>query len=205
MLATNSILLIDDSDNIIVRSREPNAATHYFYGAGDIYGRENIVALKNFNTGVQRSFNSVRIGDEFALTDENFRTEYGIRQKTLDFPYVTTAATIEDIGTRFLREFKWPKMECEIVVPTRIASGVEILDLVSVDFPKVVKPYDQNKIPIAGQAIAGEAVFPHSLGSFSIAPIIKWKVIGITENPSNFETTLKLRQAGIRENDGVFA
>lgn len=203
--ASNSILYIDGSDNIIVSNRTESAIVFNLFGHGDIYGRENILNIKNWNSGVHRTFNSIKVGETETSTDSAWVTENGFRQKSFSFDFITTASKELQIAARISNNFRVPKQELEIIVITEDVKTANILDLVKANYNYKLTPDQRDDtLPLYGIAQYGMAHYPVSTGSFKILPNIKWKIIGISENAKGFTTTLKLRQAGTEANDGVF-
>lgn len=203
--ASNSILFIDENENVIVSSRAENPTTHSLFGNGDIYGRENILSVKSFNAGIHRVFNSVKVGDTEISTDTAWVSENGFRQKSYSFSFMTDSTKEGQIADRILNNFRVPKMETELVVQTDAIKNARILDLVKVDYNYKLTPDTRDEtLPMYGVAQYSEAHYPTTVGSFRILPNIKWKIIGISESAKNFTTILKLRQTGTEANDGVF-
>ncbi|MGR3219267.1 MAG: hypothetical protein ACUZ8H_05535 [Candidatus Anammoxibacter sp.] len=205
LLASNSILLIDSSDNIIVKERSENVPLYALFGNGDPHGRENILSIKNFNNGLHRVFNSVKVGDVEVTTDTAWVSENGFRQKELSFDFITTESKEKQIADRVSNHFRVPKMELDIVVKTEAVKQIRLLDLVRVAFDYQATPdQEDDRLPMYGVAKYGEVNYANTTGSFRITQNISWKVYGISENAKNFTTTLKLRQTGTETHDGYF-
>jgi len=204
--ASNSILFIDTSDNIIVTDRSENVPLFALFGGGDAHGRENILSIKKFNDGTQRTFNSVKVGETEVSSDNAWIQRDGFRQKTFSFDFITTASKEKQIADRILNHFRVPKMECEIVVKTEAVKQIRLLDLVRVAFDyKKTPDVDDDRLPMYGVAMYGDEHYVNTSGSFRIGQNISWKVYSISENVSNFTTTLKLRQTGTESHDGYYS
>jgi len=206
LLATNSVMIIDESDNIIIKSRaETSKDILSLYGPYDEKARQNITSLKKYNSGKHRTFSSVRVNDEVE-TDNGFTLDFGFRQKKISLDFISDVGTSRDIAERILREFRVPKFEVEVAIPTRVARDVELLDRVSLNYPLRVKRVSEKFLPIVGDTKIGdsEMPLPASYGNNSIPPEVAFKVVAIAENPKNFETVLKLRQMGVSTGDGYF-
>lgn len=205
LLASNSIMYVDNADVIHVKARIENVSYYELFGHGNILGRENILAIKNYNNGIQRSFSSVSINDNTVVTSDAWVAEYGFRQKSVSIDCITLAAKEELIGQNILDSFSAPKAELELLCITKYVSDIELLDLVSVDYDYRIIPYAGDDIaPTWGTVTWGAFNWPVTTGSLRISPKIKWKVIGIEEDPVKFTTFLKLRQAGTARHDGYF-
>jgi len=205
---SNSVMIIDDSDNMIVKSRAEDTTRDILnlFGKSDELGRENIKSISQYNSGLHRMFNSVKVNG-VEKSDTAIAAGFGERTKELTFESITDPVKSTDIATRLLNEFKAPKIELLLDVPTEVAKNVELLDRVSVNFPlRVHRPSPGNFLPVIGVATIGdtETPLPAVTGSRAIMPEIAFKVIEIAENPKLFKTTLKLRQKGTGLSDGQF-
>jgi len=204
--ATNSILVIDSNLNIIVKSRgiDFNASVKRFYGPYDIYGRENVIGLQNFNNGQQRQFTSIVVNGQLAESAALIET-FGYTQIVFTFAFITDDEKALIIAQNLLAEFSAPKMELELIVPTSIGRGMQLSDTCSINWPLRIKPYS-GFLPVVGITKVGSAteVVPYVFGSFQITEQVGWKIIEITENPKDFTMILKLRQMGETLSDGVF-
>jgi len=203
---SNSILLVEkDTDNMIVRSRDFTTGDVFnFYGHGDVFGRENILDIKNYNTGLQRAFNTITIG---AISKSNAGAidTFGDNPKTLDFGFITNPITEAVIATDILDNWKIPKTELEILCKTSDVKDLKFFDLASVDYPYRIKPYGDNKLPVYGSSKYGTAVYPYVFGNLKIKDNKAFKVIGIKENPKTLLTMVKLRQTGKDISDGYYS
>lgn len=210
LLASNSVMVIDDSQNMIVRSREEDTLkdVHNLHGANDFLGRENIKFINGYNTGRHRMFNSVRVNNTVS-TDDDLAKEFGTRQKRVTLEFITDVTKEKQIADRLLKEFKVSKIELKIGIPTSVAKSldIEIFDRVSVNYPlRIGAPEEGEFLPVIGQTKIGDAdaPLPETFGSIAIDPNLAFKVIELNEDPRSFTTMLKLRQKGTLLNDGVF-
>ena len=207
LFASNSCMLINDAGEITVRSRVEDETTDVLnlYGKNDIHYRENIIDITAYNNGKQRLFTSFVVNDrEFS----NFihQLSFGFRQKKVDLDFITNTDKIDTIAERLVNEWKTPKIEMNVKVPTQIARNIQLLDRVSVSYPYRVKPPTGTFLPIVGITKIGEAdqPLPYIFGAIEIPSRIKFKVIEITDNVENFTSILKLRQTGKEIGDGIF-
>jgi len=206
--AANSVLILD-GDEVFVQAREnPSPGSPLeLRGRGEITNNANIISISEYNSGKQRQFNSVRLNDgAVTVEDTDSISEYGLRKIEFDFPMVSDAATLTEIGENMLTEFRYPKIELKLRVPTEIVQDYDLLDLVSVDAPWLKKPETGDFMPVLGVAVLGDAVtpLPVILGSLQIDKEIKFKIISIEDDPKSFVSIIKLRQSGNLFNDGVF-
>ena len=204
MVASNSVMTIENS-TMVVRDRLENSSNVFtFYGHGDLFGRENILNIANYNTGIQRMFNSVVVNTR-EVADPALIYTYGMRQKKIDLEFINTSDKMETIGRNILSEFSAPKLEMEIETTTDVAKDLNLFDLVSIDYPYRVKPANDAVLPTYGVSRYGTAVYPIIQGNMKIRPVLAFKVIGIQEKPKNFTTRVKLRQRGRSISDGLFS
>ncbi len=207
LLASNSVMLIDDDGVVTIRNRAENTDTDILnlYGAYNLGYRQNTTRLTAYNTGKHRMFSAVKVNNTEEDDDAMIST-FGYKQKKIELDFITNADTETAIATALLDEFKVPKIELNIEVPTYVARNVKLLDRVSLDWPLRIKPYGDTFLPVIGTATLNSAMtpLPSTFGSLSIAPNVAFKVIEIAENPNDFETILKLRQIGTTLSDGVF-
>ena len=204
MVASNSVMVIENN-TMVVRTREENSGSVFnFYGHGDLFGRENILNIANFNTGVQRMFNSIVVNAR-EVSDQTYIETYSLRQKKVDLGFITDDVKESDIGNNILKEFKVPKLELEIETTTETAKGLNLFDLVSIDYPYRVRPANEETLPTYGVSRYGTAVYPFIQGNIKIRPALAFKVIGFQEKPKDYKTIVKLRQRGTTISDGLFS
>jgi hypothetical protein len=228
LLPANSVLIVDGSQNVFVQGRsESQNKVLFLHGRGDLLGRENINALSNYNPGLQRTFNVVRVkggqppADVSGTTvstpalvgfyqDPTSVSLYRARVKEFTVEFVTDQAALDAIAQALVQEFAYPKPECEVTLATELIQAqsppTDLLDLVSINYPLVVRPMPGKRIPFEGIAIEGDTAtpFPYTEGALVIDMGTAWKVIEIRENPTDFTSVLKLRVRGSAQTDGTF-
>jgi len=207
LLSTNSVMTIDSSLNVIIRSRVENLTRPilYLYGKSDGLGRENIINISNYNSGFHRMFTSVLVNDTEA-SNSGLSQDYGVRQSIFQLEFITAPETEATIAQTLLDEFKAPKIELEVQVPIRTALGFDLLDRVSINYPLRAKPPAGTFLPVYDVAKYDDDLTPYPLtyGSLYLAPRLSFKIIEIVEDPKSFTATLKIRQVGSDVFDGVF-
>lgn len=169
LLASNSVLYVDDDGNIIVTSRTQNDTKVTYYGDGDDFGRDNIIQIFNYNTGYHRIFNSVWVNDR-ETKDSTSISNYGTRKLELSLDFITSTTTADDIAASVLAEFKDPKRELFIKVKNEEMRNVSLLNEIELN----LEPSVYNQVDIETED--------------------RWKLLGINEYPSNFTADLKLRE-----------
>jgi len=191
--ASNSILLIDDSANIIIRNRTENANTPHLLYYNDQFKRDNIKRILNVNNGLQRMFNSVLV-NTFESKDQTSINVYKIRQKRFTFSFITDETKARIIGTSILGDFGIPKVEMDFEVSTSFAKDVEFLDKSTVDIQPLSQEFRQNNIGIYSIDEYGKAYYSQDIYDFTFPNNIPLKMIAQFENPLNFNTILRLRE-----------
>jgi hypothetical protein len=207
LVTTNSCMLIDDNENLFIRSRAITQSQPILnlYGPYDIYRRQNTIDLTNFNNGIQRMFTSFQINTETAENSPNSEF-YGFNQKSDTFGFITDSGTEQQIAQELVNEFSYPKLECQVDIPVHVAPNVQLLDAVALNWPLLIKPWPNCFMPVVGITKIGETSMPLPVryGPLDISPNVAWKVIQIDDDPTKFIKSLKLRQAGIVIGDGYF-
>lgn len=204
LIASNSILFINKLNEIIVSPRTLSSGKVYFmYGPNDQLGRSNILGIKDYNTGLHRVFNSVRVNDQGA-EDDNLISYLTFREKKIDLPFITSTENAQEIADNLVDNFKIPKNEMEIVVKTEDFKDINFLDQVSISYPKRYAPARNSELPVYGFSKYAESKYPHTIGEIEIDQKKSWFVYGITELTDKFVTHLKLRESGKTFNDSVF-
>ena len=178
--ASNSILYIDENDTVIISGRDATVDVQFtFYGQASKTGIENIQTILSVQSGIPRVFNYILWADLTLSQDSGSITKYGTRKKDLNFEFITTVATKTTIGNAIRDEFKDPKQEFDLVVPMEYRTlDLQVLDRLSIDYPTVFIPANDQDIPICGEAVCGEAVLPFGLWHFSVDPDDHYFILG---------------------------
>lgn len=207
IFASNSVMFINDAGDVIIKDRTETTSKDVvnLYGKSDEQGRENIINITNYNSGKHRMFTSVVINDT-EESNPTFALAFGFRQKKITLDFITDTGTESVIGERLVDEFKFPKVELQVTVSTDVSKGIELFDRVSINYPLRVKPMPGKFLPVIGVTKIGETdqPLPDTYGSISIPPRFSFKVIEIQDDPTNFTSTIKLRQTGKSFEDGYF-
>lgn len=208
LFASNSCMLINDAGDVTIRSRIQDETTDVLnlYGKNDIHYRENIIDITAYNTGKQRMFTSFLVNDQ-EFSNVAFVQSFGFRQKEVTFDFITDPDKVQFIADRLVDEWKTPKVELNVKVPSHIARSVQLLDRVSVNHPFRLRTAPGTFLPVIGITKIGETdqPLPWTFGSVEISPNVKFKVLEIEDNVENFTSILKLRQTGKDIGDGYFS
>lgn len=212
LVASNSTMKISSAGVVTIQARAANnVAALSLYGPYDEYHRQNVINIQNYNTGLQRMFTSVEIvdgnGGTTVFDNVALAHTYGYSQTSLEFDFLTSAANIATVGKAILAEFSSPKVEFEVEVPTSIVRDLDLLDLVSINWPLRITPSVAGKMmPVIGTTTIGDAngPLPNKAGSLFVLPQMAFKVIEIDQDPNTFTSIVKLRQIGTSLSDGWF-
>ena len=204
---TNSVMIVDEDNFIVVRNRQPNSTTlTTFYGPYDIYSRENITRLEKYNSGKHRTFTSVKFNNT-EKSIEGYQQDFGFNQKSISAPYITNDVTEAEVALNLAEEFKMAKVEASFRVPTEVFYNSKILDLSRVFYPLRIKRVGDSFIPIIGITKINDDNWklPTRSGSIEIRSDVAFKIIHIEEDPKGLEMIIKLRQIGTNVGDGYFS
>lgn len=203
LAASNSVLTIDN-DVVTVRSRDETETTQILrlFGPNDLLGRENIIDITKYNTGLHRMFTSITVNGQIR-SNSSYEAQFGSKEKKFNFDFVTDPLVDIAIADRIVDEFKTPKIELNVRVRTSVAKSVKLLDRVQVNYPLRYKP-SNDFLPVYGLSKYGTDKYPFTFGSTKIDSNVGFKIIEIEENPNSFTTILKLRQIGKDIGDGFF-
>jgi len=203
---SNSIMIINDSDEVIIRNRDENNTKDplALFGPNQIQGKENIIRIFNFNTGLHRSFTSVKLNDT-EKSNTAYVTDFGSRQKSITAGFIASTTTEGTLANELVDEFKAAKIELKVTVSTSIVKDTDILDRVSIDYPLRLVPSGTFYPLYDSSDVYDTAVYPIAKGANELNDNVAFKVIEILDDPRTFETTLKLRQIGVTVSDGYFS
>ena len=202
--ASCSVMFVDEDNYINVRSRTNNSNTpHYFWNWGDLLGRNNIIGIEKYNTGLQRAFNLFKI-DLTSSQNTSSINEFALREKELSLEKIFTDVNKQQlICDTYVANFAYPKKEFELTVKTELAKDIKLFDLVSVDYKS--KPLKQAAAPVLYTLpmplIANN--LPIVYEGQQISPVIGFKVIAKTIKTDKLETVLKLREIGTAAGDSA--
>ena len=204
LIASNSVLYIDD-ETIKVKTRDENTQNvSYFYGPGDTLDRENIIKITDYNNGAQRIFNSIKINDTL-YTDEVSEEWFGLSQKPFTMDFITDSDKELLIAKQLVNQFRYPRLEFKLTCTTQLANQIDFFDTIGVSHPIKARPYRTTNAPLWDLAKydTAEDVFPIDFGGVNIPGNLAFQIIQRIENPKEFQTTLKLRGRGKTFDDGL--
>lgn len=194
--ASNSILLIDSSDNIIVRSRTENANSPHQFFSNDRNKQDNIRMISERNTGLQRMFNSVLVND-FESKNQSSIDDFDVRQIKFSLDFITTEPNEQAIADSILSDFGTPKEEFWLTTDTETAKVINFLDKCSVSMDLLLKAEPGFNVGMYDIDQYEVSKYPVQIGSMFIDGRRIFKVIGFRHDPENYVTALKLRDTGV--------
>lgn len=196
LLASNSVLYL--KNNIVyVTAREASVALRYsFYGQGSIVGIENILNIPKYRDGLNRTFNY------WVWTDTNLVQKnptsietYGVFKKEIGLDIITNNTKRTNILNANNLEFSTPKAELELLTPVNYETlNLNILDKVSIDYPTIYTPADNNPLPRYGAALYGVARYPFGQFTLTIDNNRRFKILGKKLGKRNDTITFTLRE-----------
>ncbi len=196
LLLTNSVLYINN--NIAyVTAREPSLDLKYsFYGQGSNIGAENIINIPIYREGLNRTFNYWVWSDTDILSqDITSVATYGVLKKELSSNLVTNSTKKQNILNTNRDEFRTPKPELELITPiSNDVLRLNLLDKVSIDYPTIYTPSDNNPLPRYGAVVYGSSRYPFGQFSLTIDSERRFKILGKKINKSKDTITFSLRE-----------
>ncbi len=194
---SNSVLYIEDRV-IYVRNREPNdpIPAFYFFGQGSDFGAENIADITEVREGLNRVFNYWTWNDQANIAiDTSSIDAYGVKKKELNYSSITDNSN-RDLILETLRDaWSFPKQEFQLLTPmSKRLLGLKFFDRVSVDYPTIFYPYDDEAIALYDISIYDEDIYPNTQFSLVIDPEDGFKIMGITFNIKDQTIEYSLRK-----------
>ncbi len=198
LFISNAVLRIENS-TVYVSTREESASDQYaFYGQASNLGLENIINIKQFRDGLNRTFN-FWAWEETTLfaRDTTSVDKYGVLKNTIKSELVDAASTakIQAILDDNRDEFAFPKTEFQLDTPVRYETlALNLLDKVSVDYPTVYTPADNNPLPRYGIDVYEDPVYPFEQWSLNISNSDRFKIISKRIDTARSVITFGLRK-----------
>lgn len=204
LIASNSVIYVDN-ETVKVKTRQENTGEiSYFYGPGDTLDRENMIKITGLNNGAHRIFNSVKINDT-TYSDETSVDWFGLSRKAFTLDFITDSDKELSIAVNLVKQFRYPRQEFKLTCSTQLANQIAFFDTIGVSHPVQARPYRTTNMPLWDSAKYDTAtdVYPVDFGGTKIDSQLAFQIIQRTENPNRFETTLKLRGRGKTFDDGL--
>lgn len=204
LIASNSTLLIDkNTQSVIIRPRGySEGAIVNLYGSNNFFNQQNIISIKNFNNGLHRTFNAVRINSRYYQDITSVRL-FGNNTKEIQLNFITNRETIEAIAVDILSVFRSPKIEVEVEVDTDVAKDLSIFHKINLHYLPRLTPVNSNVFPTYGDVKYSDNIYyPRTEGSEIFRGDRIYSILGKSENIKKLTTTLFLREQGIDYNDG---
>jgi len=201
-----SVMFIDEDDYIVIRSRDADPTLSYeFWNAADYLGRNNIIRISDYNTGLQRAFNLFVIGNVSSLNEASI-ADFGLRKKEIENidSIITDTEKQQLICDTYRDSFSIPKRELRLTVKTEEAKGLRLFNLVTLGYSqKVVKRPNAPYLYVGGVPEDTEDNLPYVIESQQVEEDAGFKIIEKTIKPDKLYTELKLREIGTLTGDSV--
>jgi len=191
--AANSILLIDDSENIIIRSRDANDNTPHELYLNDKNKRDNINSIDSYNNGKQRMFNNVVVNNNTQKRDKVSIFDNDVNQQTFTLDFITTISKNGIIAQSYVDEFGQPKKEIILTIDKEESLGMVLFDKFQLSI-ELLTHIKNGVAPLYEYAEYDKNEYPIEISEFRILPVTLFKSIGFFENATKFLVTLKLRE-----------
>ena len=205
LLSANSIMFVDENRNVIADVRTSRKTQQeIFYGPySEVQRTPLILGIKKINNGHHRMINQVQLNEVY-YEDVTYIDAYKLKSKTLDLKFITTSPERSRVANNIIKRHRYPKPEMTIIVPTISSYDLSLVDLVSVDYERLVSSARGDDV-FARYDIAeyDDGEYPGEHGTIYISPEIGWIVYEISHNLSDFTTELKLKEFGSTSGDSV--
>ncbi len=206
LMASCSVMFIDEDDNIIVRSRAQSSdLMAEFWNTGDLLGRNNILSIESYNSGLQRSFNLFTINEVSAISDASVAVN-GLREKDLSAvaDMITDTEKRQEIVDTYRDLFASPKKELKLTIKTELAKALKLFDMVTVGYQN--RPVKRDKAPflyVGDMPVDTAYSMPYLLEGQKVNQNMGFKIIEKTIKSDRLLTTLKLREIGTAVGDSI--
>ncbi len=199
LFISNSVLRIEDSVIYVTDRSESVDTEHEFFGQASINGIENVIAIKAFRDGLNRTFNFWGWENSSLFSrDTSSVDKYGVLKHTIASDLIELASTskIQSILDSNKTSFAFPKTEFQLETPVNYETlALNLLDKVSVDYPTVYTPADNNPLPRYGQNFYdSSAVYPFEQWSLNISSVDRFKILAKRIDPMKSTMIFTLRK-----------
>lgn len=196
----NSVLYIKDGAVYVTNRDESVDVEKEFFGQASIHGLENIIDIPKYRDGFNRVFN-LWTWDELPSIDARDTSSidlYGVKAKEVKMAVIDVGSTtkIQTLLDALRDEFSFPYVELELETPFWYdILSLNILDKVTIDYPTIAHPFDQNPMPRYGQNFYNStARYPYPQWSLTISSNRSWKITSKKLNIKKQTVTFGLRE-----------
>lgn len=199
LLISNSVFYIRNGEYFVaprVANALPDPA-YQFYGEAADFGIENIVDIKDYRVGLNRTFNFWTWQDTvLAATDSSSATKYGFRAKQLSNDSITDNGKRQAILNANRDEFGSPRREFKIsTYLTPAAIGVFLNDKISVDYPSIGVSESGQKVAVYDQPTGYEVdYYATDVFMIQILKAERWKVLATEIDLKNDTISYEVRE-----------
>lgn len=150
LVATSSVLWIENNVVYVAPRTASSTVAYTFYGQGAIDGIENIVSIDQYRSGVNKIRNFWTWKDTtLAVGDTSSRNKYGTQKREIDLPIITDTTKRTTLLTACKDEFANQKREMLLEGFVDVNTlALFLLDRVVVDYPSVALPNENNPLAV---------------------------------------------------------
>lgn len=195
---SNSVLRLEDF-TVHISNRDPSDYDMYaFFGQASDIGTENVIDVREFRDGLNRTFNYWTWDDTTLFSQDEYSIEkYGVISNNLKTDLIDVASTskIQNILNANRDDFSFPKTEFKLDTPINYDTlALTLLDKVSIDYPTVYVPADSNPLPRYGIDVYEDPVYPFEQWSLKISNLDRFKIISKKIDMNKSVITFGLRE-----------
>lgn len=196
LLVSNSVLTIKNQV-IEIKPRDPSPDVKFeFFGQASIRGVENFIDISEFREG----FNSVKNfwtwrGTTLKAQNLSSVETFGVQKKEISADVLTNTTKRQNALDALRDEFGTAKQELKIIAPINPKTiALDLLDRVTIDYPTVYVPADNNPLPVWGRAVWGEFLWPRGRFEITIPPTTQFNILSRKIKVSSQTIEFKLRE-----------
>ncbi len=184
LLVSNSILFIDSSDNVIMRTRTPDGPTDFsFFGPSSEAGNQNLFNIRNINPGLAQIINRARVeGTAVAKEDADSIGVNGYKIKEVSVDSITNAAKQQTVVDNLIAFFANPKQTFSMQTELNyLTLAIPLIGRLAIDSPPLV--IEDENTAFYEVSDYDESNYAAALTSFEVLPTVPYSVEGIIIDP----------------------
>jgi hypothetical protein len=179
LLASSSVLYVEENV-LYVKARTAEAdVSYYFYGPGSLNGIENLLEINAYRTGENRILNFITWKDTTLQSSSAASiAKYGYRKADISSDIITNGTKRQAMLDAVRDEFSLGKVEFELVCPVTFETiHLFLLDRISVDYPTEATNPDARPIAIYGAGEYDVDYYAEEIFRLSISAATPFKVM----------------------------
>lgn len=178
--ASNSVLFVNNSDEIIVKDRSETSVTPLeLFGQASNNGIENIINIKDYARGLNQTFNYITFANTTLLSeDATSVSNFGIKQKEISANVLTNNTKRSNLLDNYRDTYKDPKNEFVVETPISLEFlNTNLFDRFTVDYPTVTFTAFNEQEARYGISSYGVDRYPFSIFNLTIENTVNWKIL----------------------------